>query len=66
MQRTYGAKRGLTARVITRWLFCPSAAKLELAVRKELEPVQDIHFLIQIFSDRNNAVLFTFDPDERD
>lgn len=40
--------------------------ELEVAIRKELEAVQGNDFLIQLFADRNTAVLFAFGPDKRD
>ena len=40
--------------------------KLEIAVSKEFEAVQGNDFLIQLFADRDAAVLFAFGPDESD
>lgn len=38
--------------------------KLEVAIRKEPEAFLGNDFLIQLFADRNTAVLLSFDPDE--
>jgi hypothetical protein len=53
----YGAERGKLAARKHDGGFVHHRQKLEVAIRKELEAVQGNDFLIQLFADRNTAVL---------